>query len=87
MFGVSVAMICQGVQAKGEDVTNSKFMRPGVANDFTDVSVVNRLWNNLVGRNTCPLTTLLIFCSVLFSHSILSILWYFSLTPYSCETS
>lgn len=61
MLGLSIAMICQGVQEKGTPPTLKKYMRPEEANEFTDVAVINRLWDSLIGRIVCPLTTLWIF--------------------------
>jgi len=61
MLGLMIAVICQGTQEKGEEVTLPKFMRPYEANDFTDISVINRLWDNIAGRLACPLTTVWIF--------------------------
>lgn len=60
MIGLSIAMICQPLQHYDADPT-PHYMRPGEANEFTDNSSINRLWDNLVGRIMAPLTTLWIF--------------------------
>lgn len=60
MIGLSIAMICQPTQQYGE-VPIPYYMRPSYADEYTDNSSVNRLWDNLVGRIMAPLTTLWIF--------------------------
>lgn len=60
MIGLSIAMICQPVQYYGEEPT-PLYMRPSYADEFTDNSSSNRLWDNLIGRIVAPLTTLWIF--------------------------
>jgi len=60
MICISIAIINQGTQTYGEEVT-IKYMRPNDADSFTDIAVVNRLWDNVAGRIACPLTTLWVF--------------------------
>jgi len=61
MLGLMIAVICQGTQEKGAEVTLPKYMRPYDADEFTDISVINRLWDNVAGRLACPLTTIWVF--------------------------
>jgi hypothetical protein len=60
MIILSVLHIVQGTSAYGEPPTE-KFMRPEEANQFSDNAVVNRLWDNSIGRIVAPLTTLWVF--------------------------
>jgi len=60
MVNLSVLYILQGTSVYGEP-PKEKFMRPDEANQFSDNAVVNRLWDNLIGRSMAPLTTLWIF--------------------------
>lgn len=60
MIILSVLYIMQGTSVYGEPSTE-RFMRPDEANQFTDNAIVNRLWDNLVGRIMAPVTTLWVF--------------------------
>jgi len=60
MIIISVLHILQGTSAYGEPPTE-KFMRPEEANQFSDNAIVNRLWDNSIGRIVAPLTTLWVF--------------------------
>lgn len=62
MIGLSIAMICQPIQYYGEEPV-PLYMRPSpsYADEFTDNSSSNRLWDNVIGRIVAPLTTLRIF--------------------------
>jgi len=60
MVTLSVLHILQGVSVYGEP-PKEKFMRPDEANQFSDTAIVNRLWDNLIGRMMAPLTTLWVF--------------------------
>ena len=60
MIGMSVAIVLQGVQPYGE-YPEGKYMRPNEADQFTDSSNSNRLWDNLSGRIMAPITTLWIY--------------------------
>lgn len=62
MLGISVAIVAQGRVSVGEFTEPGEFyMRPSEADQYTDTSFINRLWDCISGRLTCPLTTLWIF--------------------------
>lgn len=54
-----MSKICQGNVTY--DATRTWNLRPGTADNFTDVAIVNRLWDNICGRLVAPITTLWIF--------------------------
>ena len=60
MLGITVTVVCQGrAQPYGDE--EYRFFRPEDANQYTDTSSVNRIWDNICGRIMAPLTTLWIF--------------------------
>lgn len=60
MVILSVLYVMQGTSAYGQP-PRENFMRPEEANEFSDNSVVHRLWDNSVGRIVAPHTTLWIY--------------------------
>lgn len=60
MIVKTVFIVLQGVQPYGE-YPEEKYMRPDAADQFTDSTNINRLWDNTSGRVMAPLTTLWIF--------------------------
>ena len=56
---LSIIIVCQPLQTDEEHIP--LWMRPSYANEYTDVSSVNRLWDNIIGRLVAPLTTLWVF--------------------------
>lgn len=60
VIAISIAHILQGTRSYG-DVPDSLYMRPGEADQFTDVEMTMRLWDNIGARLFCPLTSLWIF--------------------------
>jgi len=59
-IALGVAIVCQGTPTYGE-AANPIYFRPSHADQYTDASSTNRLWDNLCGRMMAPLTTVWIF--------------------------
>jgi len=55
----SIVIVSQG--NVGYNFGKTFFLRPDEANNYTDPSSVNRIWDNICGRLFAPLTTLWIF--------------------------
>eukprot|EP00594_Rhizosolenia_setigera_P007038 CAMPEP_0178952316 /NCGR_PEP_ID=MMETSP0789-20121207/7736_1 /TAXON_ID=3005 /ORGANISM="Rhizosolenia setigera, Strain CCMP 1694" /LENGTH=1269 /DNA_ID=CAMNT_0020633331 /DNA_START=617 /DNA_END=4426 /DNA_ORIENTATION=- len=55
----SIVIICQGNVTY--DASRVWFLRPDSADNFTDIVIVNRLWDNICGRLFAPITSLWIF--------------------------
>lgn len=61
LLGVSIAHIIQGKSTYKYNADLELFMRPDEANQWTDTSSVNRIWDANYARLFCPLTTLWVF--------------------------
>jgi len=60
MISISITFVTQGTAANDE-VGETFFFRAEEANSYLDNQSINRLWDNISARFSCPLTTLWIF--------------------------
>jgi len=61
LLGVSIAHVIQGKSTYKYNADLELFIRPDEANQWTDTSSVNRIWDANYARLFCPLTTLWVF--------------------------